>query len=104
VPRYILEEFANSKVLVTQPRRVSSISCAHYMAKVLGTKVGGNIVGYHIGGDSEADKNVNKNTQITYVTPGLIVQQFTKDKTLLTKYTHIIIDEVHERDLETGKV
>lgn len=47
-----------------------------------------------IGLDSE---NCSEDTRILYCTTGLLLEKLTKTKSLST-FTHIILDEVHERD------
>ena len=60
--------------------------------------------GYQIGLDRT---HVNEDTRITYVTTGVLLQKMivaNSDELFLNAYTHIILDEVHERDLETDFV
>jgi len=47
--------------------------------------------------DSKVDK---KETMITYMTTGVLLQKLISIKSL-NEFTHIIIDEVHERDLNS---
>lgn len=46
------------------------------------------------------DRKVTDDTRVTYMTTGVLLQLLINKKNL-TEYTHIIIDEVHERDLDT---
>lgn len=46
------------------------------------------------------DKTVSPDTRLTYMTTGVLLQLLIARKSL-NEWTHIIIDEVHERDLET---
>lgn len=41
--------------------------------------------------------NSSEDTRLLYCTTGVLLQQLIKNKTL-APYTHIILDEVHERD------
>lgn len=41
----------------------------------------------------------NENTCITYCTTGVLLQKLVKEKSLIG-YTHIILDEIHERNAE----
>lgn len=43
------------------------------------------------------EKNSSADTLLHYVTTGVLLQKLVKQKSL-NEYTHIIIDEVHERD------
>ena len=45
-------------------------------------------------------KRDRKDTMITYMTTGVLLQKLIRTKSL-KEWSHIIIDEVHERDLET---
>ena len=45
------------------------------------------------------DKKACEDTRITYVTTGVILETLVKKKSF-GKITHLIIDEVHERDVE----
>lgn len=52
--------------------------------------------GYQIGLDR---KHISSDTRISYVTTGILLQKLiTKED--INRYTHIILDEVHERDLD----
>lgn len=50
-------------------------------------------VGYQIGMESKCSDK----TRITYMTYGILIQQLLFSKHI--EYTHIILDEVHERSL-----
>lgn len=80
---------------VTQPRRVAAISCAKRVAFELNTKVG-DMVGYQI----RHDANVSTKTRIKFGTDGVFLREVEQDL-LLSKYSAIILDEVHERSLNT---
>jgi ATP-dependent RNA helicase TDRD9 len=54
----------------------------------------GDIVGYHIGMLSK----ISNSTRISYMTYGILIQQLLFNSKI--EYTHIILDEVHERSLE----
>jgi HrpA-like RNA helicase len=54
----------------------------------------GDIVGYHIGMQSK----ISNETRIVYMTYGILIQQLLFINKI--EYTHIILDEVHERSLE----
>lgn len=64
------------------------------MATETGTKVG-NIVGYQVRLDSVPPRHV---ASILYCTTGVLVQRLQSDKHL-DQFTHVIIDEIHERDV-----
>lgn len=57
----------------------------------------GSVVGYQVGMESKLDR---KDTILTFMTTGVLLQKLIGSKSL-KGFTHIIIDEVHERDLES---
>lgn len=100
IPAFILEHDATLRasdpsrppcqVVVTQPRRISAISLAERVAWEHCQTVGQS-VGYRI----RSDVRASDNTQLTYVTTGLLLRRITADPTL-AGITHIVLDEVHE--------
>jgi ATP-dependent RNA helicase TDRD9 len=58
----------------------------------------GTLVGYQVGLDKQMDTNSNSDTRILFVTTGVLLQKLINEKTM-NRYSHIILDEVHERDL-----
>lgn len=95
VPQFLLDDpliGPGCRIVVTQPRRLSAISVAERIAAERGEKIGGTI-GYNIRLESEKSRS----TQVTFVTPGVLLRKLQSDPTL-EEYSHIIIDEAHERD------
>ncbi|XP_043260883.1 probable ATP-dependent RNA helicase DHX35 isoform X5 [Colletes gigas] len=80
---------------ITEPRRVAATSLANRVADerncILGTEVG-----YSIRFDNCTDET----TRIKYMTEGILLRELMGDP-LLTSYSVIVIDEVHERTLLT---
>lgn len=99
VPQYILDDCMNRKkfcnIVVTQPRRIAAISVSKHVNKERGWK-NGLLVGYQVGRKKDFDP---KTTKILYCTTGILLQKIIKAKSL-SEFTHIILDEVHERTLE----
>ncbi|EAR92519.2 nucleic acid helicase, putative (macronuclear) [Tetrahymena thermophila SB210] len=97
IPKFIACDDTSTKIIVTQPRRVAAIALAERVSQELKSNLGQR-VGYQIGQDS----NFNRNTQILYVTIGIFLQKLINDPDqFLREYTHIILDEVHERGIES---
>ncbi|XP_045776416.1 probable ATP-dependent RNA helicase spindle-E [Maniola jurtina] len=98
VPQWILDDAYNSrkpcKIVVTQPRKIAAISIARRVAQERGWDVGG-LVGYQIG----LENKTSSDTRIHYVTTGVLLQKLVSAKNM-NEYTHIILDEVHERGQE----
>ncbi|UKK02192.2 ATP-dependent helicase [Theileria orientalis] len=83
------------KVVITQPRRVAAISLCRYVSKLMESEVGGK-VGFSV---RFMNKTSDK-TRIKYVTDGILMREATTDPTL-SKYSVIVIDEVHERSIRS---
>lgn len=94
LPKFILSDYPNARIAVTQPRRIAAVGVARRVARELNTSIG-DLVGYHIRGE----KSYKPNTQIVFMTTGMFIQELVGNNTL--DYTHIILDEVHERAIET---
>ncbi|XP_041969908.1 probable ATP-dependent RNA helicase spindle-E isoform X2 [Aricia agestis] len=98
VPQWILDDAYNNrkhcKIVVTQPRKIAAISIARRVAQERGWDVGG-LVGYQVG----LENKTTTDTRISYVTTGVLLQKLVAAKTM-NEYTHIILDEVHERGQE----
>lgn len=96
VPQFILDaEFEKKKhcnIIVTQPRRIAALSIAKRVSQERDWPVG-TIVGYQMG----LIKNTCADTRITYCTTGVLLHKLINKKHMM-EYTHIILDEVHERD------
>jgi ATP-dependent RNA helicase DHX37/DHR1 len=79
---------------VTQPRRVAAVS----MSKRVGDELGdqNSKVAYQI----RFDTTTSAKTAIKFMTDGVLLREITQDF-ILTKYSAIIIDEAHERSVNT---
>ena len=91
----LAEAGTSGRVLVTQPRRVAARAAARRIARLLGEEVGGQ-VGYSVRGDSR----VSERTRVEMVTPGVALRRLQRDPEL-PGVSALIIDEFHERDLDT---
>ncbi|MGO4857501.1 ATP-dependent helicase HrpB [Arthrobacter sp. 2MCAF14] len=83
------------RVVVTQPRRVAARSAARRLAALDGSRLGDR-VGYTVRGESQTGPG----TIIEFVTPGILLRRLLADPGLET-VNAVILDEVHERGLET---
>lgn len=54
---------------------------------------------FQVGLDKQLDTEVNSDTRILYCTTGVLLQKLINTKSM-KDYTHVILDEVHERDLD----
>lgn len=79
----------------TQPRRVAAMSVAKRVAEEMDVPLG-STVGYSI----RFEDVTNKETVIKYMTDGILLQESFNERDL-DKYSCIIMDEAHERALNT---
>ncbi|QID87266.1 putative ATP-dependent RNA helicase DHR1 [Saccharomyces pastorianus] len=79
---------------ITQPRRVAAVSMAGRVTNELGDH--GNKVAYQI----RFDSTTKEETKIKFMTDGVLLREMMHDFKL-TKYSSIIIDEAHERNINT---
>lgn len=99
VPQFILEEAEAERrpvsVICTQPRRIAAISVALRVADEIGESVGGQI-GYQV----KLNTKRSKFTKLLFCTTGVLIRRLQSDP-LLEELTHVIVDECHERSVET---
>jgi hypothetical protein len=79
----------------TQPRRVAAMSVAHRVAQEVGVEVGAE-VGYAI----RFEDCTSERTQIKYMTDGVLLRETLRSGEL-DAYRAVIMDEAHERSLNT---
>ncbi|KAJ1800725.1 putative ATP-dependent RNA helicase DHR1 [Coemansia sp. RSA 2399] len=79
---------------ITQPRRVAALSMSSRVAEELGDY--GTTVAHQV----RFDTTVSDKTRIKFMTEGVLLREMASDL-LLTKYSVLIIDEAHERSLNT---
>jgi hypothetical protein len=97
-PQYILEQAIldgharETSILCTQPRRVAAISVAERVAEEMGESTTGALVGYQI--RLEAVRSAD--TKLLFCTTGVVLRKMVDDPTL-QGISHVIVDEVHER-------
>ena len=97
VPQFLLDSglAGELNIVWTQPRRVAAMSVAQRVADEMDVVLG-NEVGYCIRFD---DKTTSK-TRLKYMTDGMLLRESMLDPTL-SNYSIIILDEAHERILNT---
>lgn len=83
------------RVVVTQPRRVAARAAARRLAALDNSRIGDR-VGYTVRGERRAGPA----TLVEFVTPGILLRRLLDDPGLETTGA-VILDEVHERGLET---
>ncbi|KAK6516447.1 hypothetical protein TWF506_006354 [Arthrobotrys conoides] len=105
LPAYILENCLaageSCRIFVTEPRRISAISLAKRVCEELGemgTDLGTNrsLVGYSI----RLEGKFTSKTRLIYATTGIVMRMLERGNNL-REITHLILDEVHERSIES---
>uniref|UniRef100_A0A8D1ZGB4 ATP-dependent RNA helicase TDRD9 n=1 Tax=Sus scrofa TaxID=9823 RepID=A0A8D1ZGB4_PIG len=98
LPQYILDRSVQRStycnIVVTQPRKIGASSIARWISKERAWTLGG-LVGYQVG----LEKIATEDTKLIYMTTGVLLQKIVSAKSLM-EFTHIFIDEVHERTEE----
>lgn len=97
IPQYVHEcgLTRNGVVAVTQPRRIAAISVAQRVAQEKYCQVG-DLVGYTV----RFEDCTSDATKIRYMTDGSLLREAIRDRLLLV-YSVIILDEAHERTVNT---
>lgn len=105
IPAFVLEHELSQgkacKVYCTEPRRISAISLAQRVSEELGEgpKDLGSIrslVGYAI----RLESKTSSQTRLVYATVGVVLRML-ESPGGLQEVTHLVIDEVHERSIDT---
>ncbi|BFZ19516.1 hypothetical protein BsWGS_22555 [Bradybaena similaris] len=99
IPQYLLEAGWATEgyvIGVTQPRRVACVTVATRVAEERGAILGDE-VGYLIRFDDCCSED---RTKVKFMTDGMLIREIMKDP-LLRKYSVLLIDEAHERALNT---
>ncbi|KAG2771712.1 putative ATP-dependent RNA helicase [Phytophthora cactorum] len=89
----------SGRIGVTQPRRVAAVSTAKRVAEELNVPFGApkGHVGYQIRYDAE---HVSEHTRIKFMTDGILLKEIQQDF-LLRQYSILLLDEAHERNVNT---
>uniref|UniRef100_H3BE94 RNA helicase n=1 Tax=Latimeria chalumnae TaxID=7897 RepID=H3BE94_LATCH len=100
VPQYILDEYIHSgrasdcNIVVTQPRRISAVSVAERVASERGEDLGKSC-GYSVRFESVLPR---PHASILFCTVGVLLRKLEAG---LRGISHVIVDEIHERDINT---
>ena len=97
IPQYLAEAGYSSKGIIgcTQPRRVAAISVAKRVSEEFGCRLGQE-VGYSI----RFEDCTSPETVVKYMTDGMLLRECLVDPDL-THYSVIMLDEAHERTINT---
>ncbi|KAL0118261.1 hypothetical protein PUN28_009129 [Cardiocondyla obscurior] len=102
VPQFILDDWIINRIekehiniICVQPRKICTVVLATRIAEERADKLG-EVVGYHV----RLEKRRSSMTRLLFCTTGILLQQIMRDPQL-TDVTHVIFDEVHERNAES---
>ncbi|KAH7041898.1 P-loop containing nucleoside triphosphate hydrolase protein, partial [Linnemannia elongata] len=101
VPQFILDSWIQgaigeqANIVCTQPRRIAAIGVAERVAVERSTGIGQQ-VGYAIRGENKSSRN----TKLLFCTTGILLRRLHSDPTL-QNVTHVMVDEVHERSVDS---
>ncbi|KAJ2237393.1 DEAH-box ATP-dependent RNA helicase prp43 [Coemansia sp. RSA 485] len=99
IPQYMLMDLLphteGKMIACTQPRRVAAMSVAQRVSEEMDVKLGQE-VGYSI----RFEDCTSSKTMLKYCTDGMLLREAMSDN-LLSRYSAIILDEAHERTLNT---
>lgn len=96
IPQYIFEKDNTACVAITQPRRVAAITVAQRVCEEVGRDAIGGTVGYSV----RFDDMSSKDTRLRFMTDGMLVREALLSPSL-DRYSVIVLDEAHERTLQT---
>ncbi|KAK9765098.1 hypothetical protein K7432_006837 [Basidiobolus ranarum] len=109
VPQYIIADFLNQlrgstavpNVVVTQPRRIAAVSVAQRVAAERDETIGKrSAIGYNVRFENMQPTVPDSEGRVTFCTTGVLLRRLQDDQKL-EGVTHILLDEVHERDMNT---
>ncbi|XP_055135054.1 ATP-dependent RNA helicase DHX30 isoform X1 [Symphalangus syndactylus] len=102
IPQLLLERYvtegrgARCNVIITQPRRISAVSVAQRVSHELGPSLRRN-VGFQVRLES---KPPARGGALLFCTVGILLRKLQSNPSL-EGVSHVIVDEVHERDVNT---
>ena len=103
IPRIALHTLNyKEKVICTVPKRLLARKNATFISECMDVKLGEQ-VGYYYQGDNETNKN-GVQTKLIFTTTGSIISRITGNDPMLADYKCIIVDEAHERSVDTDQL
>lgn len=98
LPQYLMENAFTDKgkIGITQPRRIATAALAQRVSDEIGAILG-TTIGYQVRYNSE---NISSENIVKFMTDGILLKEIASDF-LLSEYSVIIIDEAHERSINT---
>lgn len=94
LPLWLLQQFKGS-IIMTEPRRLAVLGVANRLSEELNQECG-KTIGYKI----HLENKISAETRMEIVTEGILVRNLQNDPAL-EKYNLVILDEFHERSVNT---
>jgi HrpA-like RNA helicase len=82
----------DAHIMVSQPRRIAATALKNRLAQTLG-----DTIGLRLG---KGRREESSETRIWFVTTGYLVRLLAHKLHTFAKFTHLVIDEIHERSLD----
>lgn len=95
VPQFLMKEFPECRIAITQPRRIAAIALARRVSEELKEPLGTR-VGFSISGNTVRSRQ----TKVNFMTSGYMMEWMSHNMDNMNRYDIWIIDEVHERSIE----
>ena len=100
VPKIALQAFDfQKKVVCTVPKQIIANKNAKYSAECLDVGLGQEVGYFYMG-----DNHTSEKTKLIFTTPGSLKSKITGGDPNLDEYSCIIIDEIHERSVQTDQL
>ncbi|PYH95397.1 ATP dependent RNA helicase [Aspergillus ellipticus CBS 707.79] len=105
IPSFILEhemlQGRPCKIYVTEPRRISAISLARRVSEELGENkndvgTARSLIGFAV----RLESKVSQSTRLVFATTGVVVRMLERPDDF-RDITHVVLDEVHERSIDS---
>jgi HrpA-like RNA helicase len=100
IPKIALQSFNfQKKVICTVPKQIVAVENAEFSAQCLDVRLGHEVGYFYMGKNETRDS-----TKLTFTTPGSLKSKITGSDPYLSEYSCVIIDEIHERSVQTDQL
>uniref|UniRef100_A0A4W5PYT4 YTH N6-methyladenosine RNA binding protein C2 n=1 Tax=Hucho hucho TaxID=62062 RepID=A0A4W5PYT4_9TELE len=94
IPQFLLDDCSRNgipcRIFCTQPRRLAAIAVAERVAAERGESIGQTTTSVRL--------SATRSTLLTFCTSGVLLRTLMAGDTTMSTVTHVIVDELHERD------
>ncbi len=106
IPRMLFEfetmngRGSNCSIICTEPRRISAVTVAERVSDEVGDPNGIGQKESYVGYQVRGEKRASADCRVMYCTTGILLRHLQLDPELLA-YSHVVVDEVHERTVDS---